>query len=137
MLLESGRFLSNVGSASSAIAYPLLVYALTHSAVKMGIVAFVRGVPAPLLSLLAGVAADRGDRKRQMIAADVVRAAAVGALGMLVLLHHARWWVIPVVAVVEAIGSTLFSAAGAGALRAASRSSSYPRRSAPAPAARH
>ena len=118
MLLESGRFLSNVGSASSAIAYPLLVYALTHSAVKMGIVAFVRGVPAPLLSLLAGIAADRGGRKRQMIAADVVRAAAVGALGMLVLLHHARWWVIPVVAVVEAIGSTLFSAASAGALRA-------------------
>jgi MFS family permease len=118
VLLETGRLLSNIGTSSSAIAYPLLVYALTHSPAKMGIVTFARTVPAPLLSLLAGVAADRGDRKRQMIVSDVARAAAVGTLGALVLLHEAPWWAIAIVGVVEGICSTLFAAASAGALRA-------------------
>jgi hypothetical protein len=118
VLLEIGRFLSAIGSQSSAIAYPLLVLALTHSPAKAGIVAFARAIPQPILSVLAGVAADRGDRKRQMILADVFRATAVGALGMLVLAGDARWWVIPIVALIEGTGSTLFSAASTGALRA-------------------
>jgi MFS family permease len=118
VLLEVGRFLSTVGSQSSAIAYPLLVLALTHSPAKAGIVGFARMVPQPLLSLLAGYAADRGDRKRQMIVADIVRAGAVGTLGLLVLVGHLPWWVIGLVALVEGTGSTLFSAANAGALRA-------------------
>ena len=118
VLLEIGRFLSNIGSQSSAIAYPLLVLALTHSPAKAGIVGFARAIPAPALSLLAGLAADRGDRKRQMIYADVVRAGAVGTLGVLVLVGRAPWWVIPIVAVVDGVGSTLFSAASVGALRA-------------------
>ena len=118
VLLETGRFLSTLGSQSSAIAYPLLVLALTHSPAKAGIVSFAGTIPRPLLSMLAGYAADRGDRKRQMILADVVRAIAVGALGLLVLVGHARWWPIPLVALVEGTGSALFSAANAGALRA-------------------
>jgi MFS family permease len=118
VLLEAGRFLSTLGSQSSAIAYPLLVLALTHSPAKAGIVSFAGTVPRPLLSVVAGYAADRGDRKRLMILADVVRAGAVGTLGLLVLLAHAPWWPIPIVALVEGTGSALFSAASAGALRA-------------------
>jgi Transmembrane secretion effector len=118
VLLETGRFLSTLGSQSSTIAYPLLVLALTHSPAKAGIVAFARSIPQPLLSLLAGLAADRGNRKRQMILADVVRAGAVGSLGLLILLGRTPWWTIAIVALVEGAGSTLFSAASAAALRA-------------------
>jgi transmembrane secretion effector len=117
LLLETGRFLSNIGSASSGIAYPLLALALTHSPAKAGVITFARTIPAPLLGMLAGVAADRGDRKRQMILADVVRAGAVGTLAVLVAVGEARWWLIVVVAVIEGAGSTLFGAASAGALR--------------------
>src|SRR5213592_1679058 len=84
LLLESGRFLSSLGSSLSSIAYPLLVLALTHSPAKAGIVAFARTIPLPLFSLLAGTAADRGNRKRQMLLADAVRAVALGTLGVLV-----------------------------------------------------
>jgi len=118
VLLEAGRLLSSAGSQLTTIAYPLLVLALTHSPAKAGIVSFARSIPQPLLSLLAGVAADRGDRKRQMILADVVRAGAVGGLGFLVLAGHVPWWAIAFVGLVEGTGSTLFSAASAGALRA-------------------
>lgn len=117
VLLETGRFLSNIGSASSQIAYPLLALALTHSPAKAGLIAFARAIPQPLLGMLAGVAADRGDRKRQMILADVVRAGALAALGVLVALGQARWWAILVVAFTEGAGSTVFMAASAGALR--------------------
>jgi len=117
VLLETGRFLSNIGSASSQLAYPLLALALTHSPAKAGVISFARTIPQPLFALVAGLAADRGDRRRQMLLADVVRAAAIGTLGVLVVVGDARWWVIVVVAFVEGVGSTVFSAASAGALR--------------------
>jgi beta-phosphoglucomutase-like phosphatase (HAD superfamily) len=73
VLFETGRFLSSFGSSLSAIAYPLLVLALTHSPAKAGIVTFARTIPLPLFSLVAGAAADRGNRKRQMLVADAIR----------------------------------------------------------------
>jgi hypothetical protein len=117
-LLEWGRLLSTIGSASSAIAYPLLVLSLTHSPAKVGVVSFMRTIPQPLFAMFAGVVADRGNRKLQMIVADVVRAAALAALGLLVFFGEAPWWSIAIVALVEGVGSTVFSAASAGALRA-------------------
>ena len=45
VLLQSGQVLSTIGSESTAIAYPLLVLAITHSPAKAGIVGFARVVP--------------------------------------------------------------------------------------------
>jgi MFS family permease len=118
LLLEAGRFLSSLGTSLSAIAYPLLVLALTHSPAKAGIVTFARTLPQPLLSLVAGAAGDRGNRKRQMLLADGVRFFALTTLGTLVLIGAAPWWAIAVVGLVEGIGSTTFTGASAGALRA-------------------
>ena len=42
VLLQTGQLLSNAGTQSASIAYPLLVLALTHSAADAGIVAFGR-----------------------------------------------------------------------------------------------
>ena len=118
VLLLTGRLLSTIGSQVSAIAYPLLVLALTGSPAKVGIVAFAGLVPSAALGLLAGVAADRWNRKRLMIAADGVRALAIAVLATLILLERVEFWQIVVVAFVEGTGSVLFSAAHAGALRA-------------------
>jgi MFS family permease len=118
VLLETGRLLSNAGSESTAIAYPLLVLALTHSPAKAGIVAFARTIPYPLFALLAGVAADRWNRKWLMIGADCARALAIGTLAALILLDRAPFWTIPVVAFVEGSGSVIFGLAQTGALRA-------------------
>jgi hypothetical protein len=118
MLLQIGQLLSSAGTQSTLIAYPLLVLGLTHSAAKTGVVSFARALPWALFALPAGVAADRWNRKRLMIAADGVRVLAVGSLAAAILLHRVAFWAIPPVAFVEGCGAALFSAAQAGALRA-------------------
>jgi MFS family permease len=117
VLLQGGQLLSSAGSESTSIAYPLLVLALTGSAAQAGVVAFARVLPFALFGLLAGDLADRADRRAVMIAADAVRAVAVGALGVAILTDTVAFWVIPVVAFVEGAGSTFFAPAAAGALR--------------------
>ena len=76
--LQTGQFLSNAGSQATSIAYPLLALALTHSAVKAGLVSFARTAPIAVFAIPAGLAADRWNRRGLMIAADVLRAAAIG-----------------------------------------------------------
>ena len=117
VLLESGRLLSTAGTASTTIAYPLLVLAATHSPAKAGVVTFARTIPYAIFGLVAGVAADRARRKRLMIAADGVRALAIASLAAAILLDRLAFWQITVVAFVEGTGSVFFGAAAAGALR--------------------
>ena len=118
MLLQIGQLLSNTGTQLTAIAYPLLVLAVTGSAAKAGVVSFARLLPMPLLAMPAGLAADRWSRRRLMIAADAVRVLAVGSLAGAILLDGVVFWAIALVAFVEGSGAALFSAAQAGALRA-------------------
>lgn len=117
MLLQLGQLLSSAGTQSTAIAYPLLVLAITHSPARAGLVAFARALPLALFALPAGLAADRWGRKRLMIGADVVRMVAIGTLAGLLLLQAIGFWVVLVVALVEGAGAALFSAAEVGALR--------------------
>jgi MFS family permease len=118
LLLQAGQMLSTAGTSSTSIAYPLLVLAVTHSPAKAGLVSFARIVPQGLFGLLAGAAADRWNRKWQMIGADGVRAFAMAALVATLLVDPGTFWPIPIVAFVEGAGSTVFYAAYAGALRA-------------------
>ena len=118
MLLQAGQLLSQLGSQTSSIAYPLLVLAITHSPAKAGLVSFARLLATALCALPAGVAADRWSRRGVMIASDSVRAVAVGGLAALILVDALPFWPIPVVAFVEGAGTAAFSAARAGALRA-------------------
>ena len=118
LLLQVGQFLSDTGTQSTAIAYPLLVLTVTGSAAKAGVVAFARTLPWVLFTLPAGVAADRWNRRRLMIAADGVRVVAIGGLAAAILLHRTAFWAIPLVAFVEGSGAALFSSAHIGAVRA-------------------
>jgi MFS family permease len=118
VLLQAGQFLSSIGTESTTIAYPLLVLALTHSPAKVGLVTFARIVPYPLFGAITGVAADRWNRRRLMIAADGVRVIAVGSLVAAIVSGHVGLWQIALVAFVEGTASVLFYAAQSGALRA-------------------
>lgn len=118
VLLQTGLLLSSAGSQMTSIAYPLLVLALTGSAAKAGIVAFVRLLAMAAFALPAGLAADHWSRRSLMIAAHAVRAVAIGGLGALVLLDEVVYWIVPAVALVEGAGAAVFSAAQAGAFRA-------------------
>jgi MFS family permease len=95
VLLPTGQTLSTIGSESTAIAYPLLVLALTHSPAQAGIVGFARIVPWALFGFPVGVIADRADRKRIMVLSDVVRA-----------VEQARWSTVALIA--PPLGGALF-----------------------------
>jgi MFS family permease len=118
MLLQMGQLLSNAGTSSTAIAFPLLVLAVTHSPAKAGIVAFARSLPSVLFALPAGLAADHWSRRRLMIVADVVRVLAIGSLAATILLGRIAFWEIVAVAFVEGSGAAVFFGAQPGALRA-------------------
>jgi hypothetical protein len=118
LLLQAGQLLSDAGTQSTSIAYPLLVLAVTGSAAKAGVVAFARTLPLALFALPAGLLADRWNRRRLMITADGVRVVAIGGLAATIVAQRVAYWVIPLVAFVEGSGATLFAAAQPGALRA-------------------
>jgi hypothetical protein len=118
LLLQAGQLLSDTGTASTSIAYPMLVLAVTGSAVRAGVVSFARTLPWALLAVPAGVLADRWNRRRLMIAADGVRMLAIGCLAAAILADRVAFWAIPLVAFVEGSGTLLFLAGHAGAMRA-------------------
>lgn len=117
VLLQAGQLLSTAGTSMSGIAFPLLVLAVTHSPAKAGLVQAARFAPLVLISLPAGVAADRYDRRRLMIAADVVSAACIGALVLGIALDRITFWQIFAVAFVDACASVVFHAGKSGAFR--------------------
>ena len=71
-----------------------------------------------LLSAPAGVAADRFDRRRLMIASDAVGATALALLGAAVLTGSAAYWMIVVVAFVDTSAAVFYRSGSSGAMKA-------------------
>ena len=87
-----GQIVSEVGDHFNSIAVLSLALHLTGSGATVGGVMMARTVCAIAASPLAGVALDRFDRRRVMIASDVVRA--LIAFGFVVLLTHRGQWLL-------------------------------------------
>jgi ENTS family enterobactin (siderophore) exporter len=73
-ILALGEGISSVGDAVTFIALPLLVLALTGSGAAMGAVTALQTLPDLILGLPSGALADRWDRRRMMVIADLGRA---------------------------------------------------------------
>lgn len=67
------QLFSSSGESLSQIAMPLLVYELTGSARMVGLIALFLILPRVILAPITGLLADRLDRRRLMIGADVAR----------------------------------------------------------------
>ena len=126
MLFQSGQLLSAVGTAVASLAYPLLTLQLTHSPAKTGLVSFTQFLPVVLFALAAGVLADRHDRKRLMVASDIVRVLAVGSLVFAIATHQLTYPHILIVAFIEGMGGVLFGAGRAGVFKAVVPSAQLP-----------
>ena len=118
VLLQLGQLLSSFGSSLSTIAYPLLTLAVTHSPAKAGYVSAMLFAPMLVFGLAAGLAADRFDRRRLMIASDIVGAGALATLGWAVIDGATSLSLILVVAFVDSMSGVFFRAAQSGAFRA-------------------
>jgi MFS family permease len=127
VLLQTGQALSSAGSESAAVAYSLLVLELTHSPAKAGLTAFTRLVPWVLFALPAGVAVDRWNRKRIMIASDVVRTTALAVLGIAAATGDLTFGLVPLVAFVEGTMYVVFNIAEVGAVRSVVPTRQLPR----------
>ncbi len=74
-LYWTGLFLSNIGIWMQTVAQGWLVLRLSDSAFVLGLVTFAGSIPSLLLAPLAGVAADRRDRRRLLLATQSVQMA--------------------------------------------------------------
>jgi MFS family permease len=127
ILLQVGQTLSTIGSQSTAIAYPLLVLALTHSPARAGIVGFAGVVPWAIFGFGAGVLADRAPRRRVMVTSDGVRIVAVTSVIVAIALHHLTFAHVALVAFIEGTMFVFFNVAEFGALRSVVSTVQLPR----------
>src|SRR5262245_23835360 len=75
-----GQTFSVLGDAFALIGLPLYIFAVTGSVLKMGLVSGAYGLGQILAGLFAGALVDRFDRRRLMIACDVLRALLYAAI---------------------------------------------------------
>lgn len=91
-LLWTGMTVSLIGDGVLLVALAWKVYELSNATTAMSAVGVAMTVPHVALLLLGGVASDRLDRRRLMIASDVVRGSAVAIIGILALGGDLRLW---------------------------------------------
>jgi MFS family permease len=101
-LLWIAQFISTMGSGLTAIAASILVYRLTGSALSVGLMLLATALPGLFVGLIAGVVVDRFDRKRIMIAANLICAGLVCAIPFV--LPFGVAWLYIVVALSSAVG---------------------------------
>lgn len=95
-----GQGVSVIGTWMQITALGWLVYRLTGSIVLLGVVAFCGRIPVFCLAPLAGVIADRVDRRRLVVATQTVAALQAIVLGVLTLTGAVAVWHILVLSVV-------------------------------------
>ena len=76
-LLWSGQLVSNIGTAIASLALMFYAYALTGSAMAMAILAIAQTLPVVAFAGPIGVYIDQWNRKKIMVASDVVRAVTI------------------------------------------------------------
>jgi MFS family permease len=110
--LWAGGIVSSLGSWLLTLAVPVHVFLVTGSLAATGLTLASEYLPLLVLGPVAGALADRWDRRRLMIAANVFQAAVVAA--MLAGVAPGRYWVFYAALAAESTGTVL----AAPALRA-------------------
>src|SRR5437660_601826 len=88
-----GACTSSIGTWMQIVAQNWLVVSLTNSSpLFLGLDAFLQQLPIILFSLIGGVFADRYDRRRTLIASQVVQMSTSGVLALLMFLDVVQIW---------------------------------------------
>lgn len=108
-LLWTAGLISTTGDAALFVALPLHAYQVTGSAAASGAVFAAGIIPTVLFGSIAGVFVDRWDRKRTMVAADLLRAV---LLLPLLLAGSPDWlWLVFAVRAAMSFGNIFFAPA--------------------------
>ncbi len=104
-LLAAAQAQSSIAHWAYYVALTVYVYDATHSAGWVAAVTIGRMVPRFVASLYAGVVAERRERVRLMVTADVLRAVVMAAMAVATALHGAPALVIAMAGLNSALGS--------------------------------
>src|SRR4051794_18954833 len=113
-LLFLGQALSVVGDRMTQVVLPFAVLSIGGSVTDVGLVAAAGFVPFIFLGLIGGVIADRIERRRILIASDLVRLVSQGLAGVLLLSGSAEVWHLAALAAVFGAADSFFSPAFTG-----------------------
>ena len=109
-VLLTSQGVSALGDAVTFTALPLLVLALTGSGLMMGIVGALQAVPDLVFGMVAGALADRTDRRRMMLLADLGRAGLTALIPLSVILNGPTLAIVLVIAAPMSVLRSLFLA---------------------------
>lgn len=118
LLFWSGRTISLLGTAMTAVVFPLLVYRLTHSPLLTALISVCDIAPYPIFGLFAGTLADRVNRRRLMITCDLLNTLLLGSIPLASLLHILTLAQIFAVGLLSGTAFVWFDAANFGAVPA-------------------
>jgi MFS family permease len=93
-LLWFGESISLLGDQFYMVALPWLVLQITGSALAVGSIVAVAGIPRALLMLLGGVFTDRLSPRLLMLASNAVRIVITGILALLVITGTTQLWML-------------------------------------------
>ena len=110
-LLWAGMTVSLLGDGIFLVAIAWEAYVLWNAPAALSIVGIGMTVPTIAFLLPGGVVTDRLDRRRVMLAADAVRAAAVAGLAALALGGALRFWELVALVAVYGVGTAFFTPA--------------------------
>ena len=91
-LMWFGACMSSIGTWMQIVAQGWLIYAKTHSAFYLALDQFLAGIPIFLFSLIGGVVADRFERRKILLASQVVQMASATILAILVATGLVHVW---------------------------------------------
>ena len=104
-----GQLVSQTGDWFNSVALFTLLLSLTGSGEAVGYILIIKLLPSFFAGPLAGVVADRFNRKTIMIVSDIVRGFLV--LGLLIVQRPDQVWIVYVLAALEVVVSTFFEPA--------------------------
>jgi DHA3 family tetracycline resistance protein-like MFS transporter len=107
----AGASISLLGDGIFLVALAWQVYDLSNLPTALSMVWLVWTLPTLLFVLLGGIVSDRFDRRKVMIVADVVRAVAIGAIGVLSATGTIRLWHIMALIGFVGLGDAFFNPA--------------------------
>jgi Na+/melibiose symporter-like transporter len=110
-LLWIGQSVSLVGDGIYLVAIAWLVYDISNEPGALALVGLAWTLPLVGALLLTGVLSDRFERRRLLVLSDLLRCAAIAALGLLALSGDAQLWQVVALVVVYGGGEALFQPA--------------------------
>ena len=110
-LLWSGQTVSLIGDGVFLVAMAWQAYAISNAPTALSVVGIAMTVPTIVLLLVGGVVSDRLDRRRVLLAADLVRGLAVAALAVLSMTGALELWHMCALVALYGCGTAFFGPA--------------------------